>query len=170
MNWYKTANNLISEKELNKKLKCWIKNNSYIKNLFNDAQVDLNVIDDNLKFEIKKLDGEFAKADSNVIVLNKKLFENGDFFKDHLHFVAHELSHWLHRQAEDEWYFNDLEESRGFASAIGWEIFSGKDEKTIYSKFLPIIFKHFKEEKAARKFLDSIYERALKYLKNNNLI
>jgi len=170
MNWYKISTNIISEEDLNKKLKCWIKHNPYMLQLFRDAQVDIDEIDDSLRFEIKELKGEFAKADSDVIALNKKLFENECFFEDHLHFVAHEITHWLHRRAEDEWYFNDTEEFRGFAGAIGWEIFSGKDKKSIYEKFFSIILKHFKNKDSAKKFLDSIYNRALKYLIKNDLI
>ena len=161
MNWYKQSKKEISIDKLNKTLKSLIKKDTYIINLFKEFGIPLDLIDKKLHFSIKDLDGKHAEANDEEIYLNKKLFENGLFFQDNLHFVIHELIHWLHRQAEKKWYFNDQEEIQSFVAAIAWELHAKTPMDKIEEKIYPIIKGHFNRERNAKAFFNYLLKKAL---------
>ena len=160
MAWYISSKTKSSEKEINHRLKKILKTNKFFVDMFKAHSVPLDRIDDHLTFEIKELDGKKAQSDSKTIILNKKIVNNGDFFENGLHYVVHELHHWLTRQKEKNFYFADPEEIDAFSMGIAYEILRGKKPKEISEIYKPIIEDHFSEEKDANKLLKVLFYRA----------
>ena len=147
-------------------MKSLIKKDKYVISLFKQFGIPVDLIDRKLTFHIKDLDGKHAEANGKDIFLNNKLFTEGCFFKDNLHFVIHELIHWLHRQSEKKWYFNDQEEIQSFVAAIAWEIHSGKTAREIQNEIYPIVKGHFTKEKNAKDFFNYLLTKAVFDIKN----
>ena len=160
MAWYKIAKIGMNNDELNKKLKDLIHSNTFFVHLFKKYNIPVDKIDHNLKFEVKDIDGGFSQANGQNIFLSPKLFENTDFFKDSIHFVIHELVHWLIRQKEKDNYFSDPEEKQAFSEAMAYEILRGKSKKEIYSTFFPIIKGNTDNEDQALKLFNIVWTRA----------
>jgi hypothetical protein len=160
MTWYITAKTKLSQKDINSRLKKIIKSNKFFVDMFNAHSVPLDRVDDHLTFEVKELDGKKAQSDSKTIILNKKIIEKGDFFENGLHYVVHELHHWLTRQKEKNFYFADPEEIDAFSMGMAYEILRGKKAKEISEIYRPIIEDHFSEEQDAKKLLKVLFYRA----------
>jgi hypothetical protein len=158
MNWYKLSS--LSEKNLNNSLKSIIKTNSFFKKLFNLFKIPLSQIDNNLTFYIKDLNGKNAKSIDNNIYFDKNLFNKNDFLKNGIHFVVHEMIHWLTRQKESNCYFSDPEEIQAFTFGIAWEIKRGTKQKDIDKIYFPIIQKHFKDNKDCINFYNKLISKA----------
>lgn len=148
---------------INKEIKDFIKNSTFFQKMFNYYGVDLKDLD-NVTFEIKEIDGKNGQSDSKVITLHKKLFAD-DFFKNNVHFLVHEMSHWLQRQKEQNFYFADPEEIFGFKLAMCYELYTGKTLLDIAKIYYPIISEHFKTEKDAIQMFFKLYDEAKKELK-----
>ena len=160
--WYKTAKIGFTKEQLNRKLKELIRTESFFKFMFDEFEVPFKAMDNGgLTFEAKKLNGKFAESNGKFIFINKKLFENGNFFTKGIHFVVHELLHWLTRQREKDFYFTDPEEIDAFAYGMAHEMQKGKDRKHIEKVFYPIIKAHFKKEKNATRIFNLILKLAL---------
>ena len=169
MNWFLTASTNISSTELSRKLKNIIRKTPFFVNLFKKYHVPMETVDDNLTFKIKEMKGRYAQSDSEEIAINSKLFESGDFFKDHLHFVIHELVHWLTRQREKRHYFSDHEEVEAFIYGMTYQLTRGKNKIEIEKVFFPIIKEHFKSETKAKVFFEYLFRRSIEkvdYFKN----
>jgi len=158
MSWFKTAKHGVSDKELNKILKRFIRTSMFVRKIFNEYNIDIDAID-GLVFKTKDLDGRYAQSDSKSIYLDNSLFEDNSFFDKHVHFVIHELTHWLTRQKEKDFYFADPEEIAAFESAIAYEITRGQDHDTIIETFYPIIEAHVSNSNSKELF-DAIYAKA----------
>ena len=148
MNWYKQSS--MNEEELNQTLKDIIKSHNFFKKLMKEYNIPISEIDNGLTFRIADLGEKYAEANSSEIILNYKLFENGNFFEDKFFYFVHEFYHWIKRKAENLFYFNDPEETQSFTLSIAWEILKGK-EKTIYNTIYPIVKSHFKDEAKAKE-------------------
>ncbi len=168
MSWYTQAKETIDKKSLNIRLKRIIREDSYFQMLFDKYSVPMSKLDE-LSFDVKKMHGQYAASNSEKIWLNKKLFEQGDFFSDKLHFVVHELVHWLIRQREEQHYFYDPEEKISFFHSICWELRRGKDEKRIRDVFLPIIEAHFDDNQDAEEFFNVLFHKAYDAIKKNKI-
>jgi len=162
MNWFVTAESNVSSGQLTRKMKEIIRNSSFFVNLFDKYNVPIDSIDDNLTFKIRKMRGRHAQSNSREITLNPKLFENGDFFENHLHFVIHELVHWLTRQRENKYYFSDPEEIEAFTLGMVYELGKGRKKPQIYRTFFPIIKAHFQDREDAIHLFNELYENAVK--------
>jgi hypothetical protein len=165
--WYKISQNMPDPSELTKKMKDIIRNNKFFLNLFKEFGVPIDRMDENLSFEIKDLPGKFAQSDSTTIYLNKKLFEDGDFFKTNLHFAIHELVHWLTRQKEKDFYFADPEEVESFSYSMAFELLRGKHPDEIRKVFFPIIEAHFDEQQDANKLYEALLAKAIVRIKQS---
>ena len=166
-NWFiktssKENNKVKSIKDFNLRMKNIIRQDPYILKMFEDANIDIREIDNGLTFSIKDLGDKHAEANSKNIIFDKKLFDN-DFEKENMHFLIHELNHWLNRKAEKKWYFNDLEEIKSFVLAMGWEISKGSDYNKIFDKMFPVLIGHFNDKDTAKSFFKCLYSKALKY-------
>jgi len=165
MDWYKFAKSEIENTKINRAIKDRIRTNPFFKYLFEDYGVPIDRIDDNLSIEVTELNGKFAKSDSKKIYLNKKLFENGSFFAENFHFVIHELTHWLTRQKERQFYFADPEEVEAFACAMCFELDNGKKKEEIQKVFFPIIEAHFDQKHDANKLFEALFTKAVNRLR-----
>ena len=161
MDWYKIAKKDISNEELNRRLKSIIRSNSFFQKLFHDLDVPIDRIDDKLTFTKKKLNGRYAQGNSEDIYINERLFDNGDFFENKIHFIVHEIVHWLTRQREKDFYFTDPEEIDAFVYGILYELLRGKREEEIRKVFYPIISKHFENKNNAQRAYRAMFEKAL---------
>ena len=100
--------------------------------------------------------------------MNSKLFSNGNFFKDNLHFVVHEITHWLTRQREEQFYFADPEEIEAFSCGIAFEILQGKNTSDIIDTFLPIVKAHFDDIQNAYELFRALYAKAMDKVNKKN--
>ena len=168
MSWFKISKTGISDEELGNKLKNIVRTNPFFIRLFEEYGVPIDDLN-KLSFKIMKLDGKFAQSDSKTIYLNENLFDNGMFFKENLHFFVHEITHWLTRQKEKEFYFADPEEIEAFSSQMAFEILRGKNKRQIEDVFFPIIKSHFSEEQDADKLFKALFTKAvLRYNENKS--
>ena len=115
-----------------------------------------------LRIEFADLEKKYAETDAEKMVLNISMFNEGwDAFKSKYFFVvAHEIVHWLSRQAEKQAYFNDPEEVLGFVSSIAYEISKGTHPDEIYNKIFPKIEWHFHNPVDAKGFFENMIEKA----------
>ena len=157
--WYNTASTGMTEEGINKQLKQLIRTSPFFIQMFKEKGIPIDRIEQ-LKFKIKDLKDKHAEANGEEIDLNKKLFENGDFFPDKVHFVVHEINHWLTRQAEKECYFADPEEISGFCEGIFYELARGQTPQQIFDIFFPIVSDHFDDKNYAKSFYDSLFQQA----------
>jgi len=160
--WYTFAKQNFSI-EISRKIKKIVRESPFFIKLFEKYGIPIEKIED-VSFKIMDLRGKHAQSDSKEIDLNSKLFENGDFFKNKLHFVVHELVHWLIRQREKDHYFSDPEEKDAFVVSMAYQIFNGSDKQCIYDTFFPIIKDHFCDREDAVRLFNQLYENANKYL------
>lgn len=163
----KTASIDLSEKDFNERMKQLIKSNDFFSKLFNIYEVPLDVVGENLKFHIIDLDGRHAKSKGNDIYINSKLLRENDNVEEVLHFVVHEMIHWLTRQREKMCYFSDPEELEAFALGMAFELKRGQSEEKIREIYFPIIQAHFKEDDQAEKMYKEFLKSA--YVLNKNI-
>ena len=163
----KTASIDLSEKDFNDKIKELISNSSFFERLFNLYDVPLEAVDKELKFHIVSLDGRHAKSKNNDIYINSKLMKDNDSVEEVLHFVVHEMTHWLTRQREKMCYFSDPEELEAFALGMAFELRRGQNEDQIREIYFPIIDGHFKEDGQAEKMYKEFLKSA--YILNKNI-
>lgn len=158
MSWYITAK--IDSKTISTKIKQVIRESSFFTDLFARYSVPMDKLD-NLTFKIKKLHGKYATSNSKEVWLNEKLFENNNFFNEKIHYVVHEIVHWLVRQREKQNYFADPEEVESFIHSIRWQILHGKDKEQIREEFFPIMNAHFDTERDTIILFDKLFAKAL---------
>jgi len=162
MSWYITAQTGMDSQELNRRLKAIIRKNSFFLKMFDEYDIPIERIDDQLTFKIKKMHGIYAQGNGRFIFLNPKLFERGDFLEEKIHFVAHELTHWLTKQREEDCYFADPEEIAAFIFGIIYELLRGKSKQEIFQVLFPIIEAHFEQKQDARIVFKLLFNKALK--------
>jgi len=162
MSWYITAQIGMDSNELNRKLKSIIRDNSFFLKMFDEYDIPIERIDDQLTFKIKKMHGIHAQGNGRYIFLNPKLFERGDFLEEKIHFVAHELTHWLTKQREEDCYFADPEEIAAFTHGIIYELLRGKSKQEIFHVLFPIIEAHFEQKQDAKQVFLLLFNKALK--------
>jgi len=155
--WYVYASTGISLQNLNRKLKDVIRQEPFFIWMFDQYDVPLSRLSD-LEFEIKDLDGLHAQSQKNLITLDCHLFDSGKLLGDNLHFIVHEMTHWLTRQREKTFYFTDPEEIDAFVMAMGFEIAKGNNN--LYEVFFPIIDDHFKESADAERLFKALLSKA----------
>lgn len=166
MTWYVISKVDTDNRSINIKLKGVIRESPFFRKLFDIYSVPMDKLDD-LSFKIKKIKGRYAVSNANEIWLNEKLFEDGRFWEDRLHFVVHEMSHWLTRQREKEQYFADPEERISFVYSMLWEIERGKSKEEILEDFFPIMKAHFADKKDTLALFEIMFQKALS-LKHEN--
>jgi len=166
MSWYRQAKVGLSQKELNVRLKKIVRESSFFQKLFEQYDVPMDKIDDELTFQAKKLHGRYAQGNGKFIFLNEKLFEDGRFFDERIHFVVHEMTHWLTRQREKQFYFSDPEEIDAFIFGMAYEIIRGKSELDIAKVFFPIIEDHFQKQQNAEELFHVLFSKAERVAKS----
>jgi hypothetical protein len=159
MNWYKLSN-----QELNNKLKDIIRHNSFMLKMLKNNSIPIDRIDKHLTFKIEDLDGKKAQSDSQTIIFDCKVFEN-NFVENGLHFLIHELYHWIIRQKEKNFYFADPEEIEAFSLGIAYELSKGLPLEAIAKIYYPIIQDHFDDKMDAKKLFQALVENAQEKLK-----
>ena len=168
MNWFVTASSGQSSSGIIRKIKKVIRTDPFFIRLFKKYDIPVDKVDD-LAFKIKDLRGMYAKSNSKEIHLDSKLFEDDDFIKNNMHFVVHELVHWLTRQREKDCYFSDYEEHEAFIYGIFYELENNKSKIEIKNIFYPIIKKHFDTEEEAVSFFEYLFSKALEINKKCEL-
>lgn len=163
----KTSSIDLSEKEFNHKIKEFIQKDSFFDRLFSLYEVPLDAVEKNLTFHITDLDGRHAKSKDDDIYINSKLMKNNNSIEDVLHFVVHEITHWLTRQREKMCYFSDPEELEAFAIGMAFELRRGQSEEKVREIYYPIIEAHFKEDGQADKMFNEFMKSA--YVLNKNI-
>ena len=99
----------------------------------------------------------------NYPYLNVTLHYSDEFIKkykkneDIIHYVVHEITHWLTRQKEKEHYFQDPEETAAFQTGMAYELLRGKNKNEIFETFFPIIKNHFEDKNNAKKFFEALF-------------
>ena len=159
MNWFVTASSGQSSSGIIRKIKKVIRTDPFFIRLFKKYDIPVDKVDD-LAFKIKDLRGMYAKSNSKEIHLDSKLFEDDDFIKNNMHFVVHELVHWLTRQREKDCYFADPEEIEAFTHAIAYEILRGEHDERLRKTFFPIIEAHFDEATNANLLFKALLAKA----------
>lgn len=160
--WYIIAQTGMSNQELNRKLKSIIRENPFFHKMFEEFDIPLDRIDDHLIFKAKKMHGIYAQGNGKYIFINPKLFEKGDFLEEKIHFIAHELTHWLTKQREKDCYFSDPEEISAFIFGIIYELLRGKSKQEIFHVLFPIIEAHFEQRQDAKQVFELLFKKALK--------
>jgi len=158
MSWYKIS----EQNNMNDRLKTIIKNNKFIKKMFDTNSVPIDRIDTHLTFKFKNLKGRKAQSDSKFIIFDKKLFKDNITSDENLHYLIHELYHWIKRQKEMAFYLADPEEIEAFALGITYELVRGLPVETIAKIYYPIIEDHFDESQDAKKMFIALLDKAYK--------
>jgi len=164
MSWYKYQSN----QQIVNKIKQILLNHPLPRKMLETFGLSSDDIKNHLKIIFEDLDKQYAKGNSDEIVLDKKLL-NDNFLEDHFHFVVHELYHWIKRRKEKENYFHDTEEIESFVMAIVWEMIKNKNPNDIYNVMFPIISSHFNRGENAKKIFKIMIEKANKIYKKWNL-
>lgn len=157
----KTAQRM-GDTELTQQIRDHIKRDPFFQKLFAIYGVDLSKVDTDLECQKADLGTKNAKNKGNVLYFNYSLFEDGDFFSDGIHYIVHEMTHWLTNQREEQCYFADPEEMQAFTLGIAYEIFRGLPKKNIHQVYFPIIDKHFACSGDAKELFAKFYTSALK--------
>jgi hypothetical protein len=152
------------EKYLNKQLKDIIKIQPFFLKMFEKFNIPIDMLD-NLTFQIKELKNRNAQSDSKTIIFDEKLFDKKDFIKEKLHFLVHELCHWLTRQRERNFYFADPEETDAFSIGMAYELLRGRNKEEVLKIYYPIIEKHFNDGRDANKMFVILFNKALDKVK-----
>jgi len=160
-NWYKIS----SDQKLDNELKSVIRNTPFMIKMLENNSIPLDRIDNNLTFEVRDLDGKKAQSDSKTIIFDRKVFED-DFMEKGLHFLIHELYHWITRQKERNFYFADPEEIEAFAFGIAYELSKGLSLEEVAKVYYPIIEDHFNDKHDAKKLFQAMVEIAEKKVKS----
>jgi len=163
----KTASIELSEKDFNTQIKDLIQRDPFFEQLFSLYEVPISAVENDLSFHIVNLDGRHAKSSENDIYINSQLMKINDSVEDILHFVVHEVTHWLTRQREKMCYFSDPEELEAFAIGMSFELRRGQSEEEIRKIYFPIIKAHFKEEGQAEEMYKEFLKSA--YILNKNI-
>jgi len=90
-----------------------------------------------VQFHIADLKGEYAHTEQNNVTLDEKLLAGS--MDDMMHFVAHELVHWLTRKREARHYFSDPEEVDAFEWSIAHELDRGMTVDQVVNLFGPLV-------------------------------
>lgn len=160
MGWYVTAKIGMTEEQVNRRLKHIIRHSPFFIQMFREKGVPMDRMDTDLNFRVKKLNNMHAEANGKFVDLNEELFKDGDFFPNKVHFVVHEINHWLQRQMEEDCYFSDPEEVEGFILGMAYELSRGRTPEQIYQIFWPIVSDHFDDAMSAKSFFDGLLARA----------
>jgi len=160
MTWYITAKNRISEEEINLRIKDIIREGKFFAKMFDAFGVSIDRIDKHLNFHVVDMDGKHAQSKKEDIFLDNKLLNDESFFDTQIHFVVHELIHWLTRQREKDCYFADPEEIEAFTHAIAYEILRGEHDERLRKTFFPIIEAHFDEATNANLLFKALLAKA----------
>jgi hypothetical protein len=172
VNWYKTAGYGITKENLDTQLKSVLKASPFFLRMFSEYGVSINKIDEGLSFKVAKLSQKHAESNFKEIILDEGLFENERFIDENMHFVVHELVHWLTRQREKQWYFTDPEEIEAFTLGVAFEMMRGRPTTDIERIFYPIIAAHFENAANAQVFFKAIMDKAVlrtKSMKQENI-
>lgn len=87
-----------TEKALIDTIKSLLKQSPTVQKMFEEFGVDVEKIDD-VPIEFRKLKVS-AKTKNGQVYLNEKLLDDGDF-KDDVHYIVHEATHWLQQTNGD---------------------------------------------------------------------
>ncbi|MFA5599224.1 MAG: hypothetical protein WDA06_01375 [Phenylobacterium sp.] len=158
MNWFVFAQSKNTE-QICRFIKKQIRQDPFFIRLFKLFNIPIDRID-NLTIKIKPLYGMSAKSNSKTIILDKEVIDKSDTLNDIMHFIVHEICHWLIRQREKEQYFSDPEEHFSFIHAIAYEMKRGQSLDVIKDTFLPMIKAHFTDTKCAEVFYDKLVRKA----------
>jgi len=123
-----------------------------VQKLFAKFEVSIDQLND-LNITIEDLSGRFAETDLDGLVLDKGLFDDGQFFAKNYFICIHELVHYLSRHKEEVAYFNDPEEVLGFIGSVASLLADGSNMDEIWTLVYPKISFHFNSEEDSRKFM-----------------
>lgn len=150
------------DSELTKAVRDHIKSDPFFHRLFGLFGVNIDLVDTELECQKADLGTRNAKSKGNMLYFNYNLFDDGDFFENGIHYVVHEMTHWLTNQREEQCYFADPEEMQAFTLGIAYEIFRGLPKKMIVKTYFPIIEKHFSCQGEAAELFNKFYRSAIK--------
>ncbi len=145
--WYRTAKAEM-DRAVDGRIKSMIRQSPFFKKLFHHYGVDPKSMI-RIRFHVRPLSDSYATAVGDDITIDEKLYDEG--LENHMHFLAHEMTHWLTDQQERTNYFADPEEKAGFVWGIAHELQRGRDLGEIEDVFLPIITPHFPSPSEARQ-------------------
>jgi len=160
MNWYNKSKNI------NEKIKNIIRSSDFFSKLFKKFHVNMDKINTNLTFFVKDLDKIYAKGNKDYIFINSRLLNDSNDLQDKIHYIVHEIVHWLTRQREKEEYFQDPEERDSFLYGILYELLRNKSIEDIYKTFYPIISGHFEKKEDSKKVMKALLLKALSKVKD----
>lgn len=124
------------------KAKAYLKKNEVMQRIFKDYDLDISELD-----YIPTMFGDIdvsAKTDHGIVILNYKLLEDGDFFKDYSYLI-HEYTHWAQQTtgtkptkgADDGEYLDNPYEQEGFQNQVEYIAeHHGEDEAESYVEHL----------------------------------
>jgi len=164
MSWFLIATTGISDEELNDKLKKILRTSPFFLKMFKEYGISMCELK-NLQFHIKSMKGRHAQSKGKDIFLSKNLFGDGNFFDNKIHFVVHELVHWLTKMREKNCYISDPEEVEAFTFGMLYELLRGKKEEEIKNIFFPILSAHLDTEENAEDIFRAFFTKAKDKLK-----
>lgn len=119
----------------------------------------------------------YAETNIDSCRIRESLFDQGieAFIKNHMYIIAHEIVHFVFRQAEQRDiekqlnpknfdYFDDPEEIIGMIMSIAYEIEQGSSKQEIVEKVYPKIEFHFKDKQVSERFFKDICDKAQDFL------
>jgi hypothetical protein len=158
--WFKIAVSANCEDTLNRRVKEIIRTHPFFLKLFKMYDVPIDRID-NLTLRFGEFTDKHAESNSKEIVLDSKLFADGCDIVDNIHYVVHELVHWLTRQREKEFYFTDPEEIEAFSMSIAYELMRGKSAEEIAQVYYPIIVHNFSDDENGKAMFEALMKKGI---------
>jgi hypothetical protein len=142
-----------------------IKRSPFFRKMFKAYDVDMDLMDEGLTFYVSDLGTKNAKANGKEIHINQKVIKENPKLEDVIHYIVHEMTHWLIRNREEDHYLFDPEEIDAFTLGMAYEIYRGTNQDKILKIYLPIFNKHFDDNYNAVKFFRKLYEKAKNLVK-----
>lgn len=164
MNWWRLAK---EQESLETRIKMRVRGSPFFVKLFEQKGVPLEKLDD-LVISLKSLDDAHAKA-SDKRILVEDAYED-TILTSHFHIIAHEIVHWLKRQADEGNSAEnsnpvDAEEIECWNIAVAYAMF--EEEST--AKFLDQVMDFIPDSDDANDFLNAREKDAKKLLSDMGL-
>lgn len=150
--------NKMTYKDMSKlidKARLYLKQSDTIKELFEDNNVPLDIID-NIPIIFKDIDTS-AKTEGGIIYLSYKLLKDGNFYKDYS-YLAHEITHFIQQcfgnkptKSGNEKYLDNKYEVDGFKQQVKFiEEEFGSNKAEDYTDEL-LQYHNYKKNKSKKK-------------------
>ena len=132
-------------------MKQHIRNSPFIQKMFDNYGVPFERLDE-LTIKIEDLHGRHAKSNEEFIMVDEQSVKECEDPQEVVHYIVHELTHWLTRQREEDNYFANPEELKAFTMGMAYELVRGSGAEAIIKLYKPIFDKHLEGQDSMEVF------------------